>query len=110
MKIDKHLLERSDSKCELCYSTDGISELEVLPKPDCGTFNRLVVCRRCLDQIEGREELDSVRWRRLGDSMWCGVPAVEVMAYRMLKKFPNEVWAQDLIEQQYMEDHVRAWA
>lgn len=42
--------------------------------------------------------------------MWSQVPAVQVMAWRMLTRLSAEGWAHDLLEMLYLEDDVRAWA
>jgi protein PhnA len=43
--------------------------------------------------------------------MWSEVPAVQVMAWRLLTRLSvNEVWAQDLLDTLFLEDEVQAWA
>jgi protein PhnA len=42
--------------------------------------------------------------------MWSQVPAVQVMAWRMLSRLREEVWARDLLDMLYLEDEVMAWA
>jgi protein PhnA len=49
-------------------------------------------------------------WRCLNDSMWSQVPAVQVMAWRVLKKLSVEPWAQDLLDMLYLEEDVQKWA
>lgn len=49
-------------------------------------------------------------WRCLNDSMWSQIPAVQVMAWRMLSRLKNEGWPQDLLDMLYLEDELLAWA
>lgn len=42
--------------------------------------------------------------------MWTPVPAVQVMAWRMLDRMRGEGWPQDLLDMLYLEDEVMAWA
>ena len=54
--------------------------------------------------------MDVHHWRCLNDSMWSQVPAVQVMAWRMLKRLGAEGWSQDLLDMLYLDDDTRAWA
>ncbi len=42
--------------------------------------------------------------------MWSTIPAVQVMAYRILKQITKEGWPQDLLDMLYLEDDILAWA
>jgi len=42
--------------------------------------------------------------------MWSEVPAVQVVAYRMLHKLQTTDWAPDLIDMMYLDDSTREWA
>jgi protein PhnA len=55
-------------------------------------------------------ELDIKHWRCLNDAMWSTVPAVQVLAYRLLHKCSAEAWAQDAIDMLYLDDETKAWA
>jgi len=69
-----------------------------------------MICSTCKSQIEGSEPTDANHWRCLNDSMWTPVPAVQVMAWRLLKQLATENWAADLLEMLYLEDDVLQWA
>ena len=69
-----------------------------------------MVCNTCNSQIENPDQRDPNHWRCLNDSMWSTVPAVQVMAYRMLQRLKAEGWPQDLIDMMYMEEDQLAWA
>lgn len=70
----------------------------------------VLLCDTCRSQIENSAEVDPNHWRCLNDSIWSPVPAVQVMAWRMLDRLKGEGWPQDLLEAVYLEDDVRTWA
>ncbi|MDH5601336.1 MAG: PhnA protein, partial [Gammaproteobacteria bacterium] len=96
MSIEKELFERSESKCELCSATDNLAVYEIPPEAD-GTVNQaILICATCHEQINDPGKVDVNHWRCLNDSMWSQVPAVQVMAWRMLTRLSSEGWPQDL--------------
>ena len=42
--------------------------------------------------------------------MWSQVPAVQVMAWRMLTRLSAEGWPQELLDMMYLDDQTLAWA
>jgi protein PhnA len=42
--------------------------------------------------------------------MWSEVPAVKVVAWRMLSKLAGEDWARSLLDMLYIEDDILEWA
>ena len=110
MSTEQTLLTRSDSKCELCTSESNLSVYEVPPTSDGSADQAILVCDTCLDQIENPDNMDANHWRCLNDSMWTPVPAVQVMAWRQLKRLSAEVWAQDLLDMLYLDDETQTWA
>ncbi|BBP43788.1 PhnA domain-containing protein [Thiosulfativibrio zosterae] len=109
MSIEQALLERSGHKCELCGATDDLSVFEVSPS-DGSEEQSICICSTCKSQIEAPETVDANHWRCLNDSMWSTVPAVQVMAYRMLNNLRAEGWPQDLLDMMYLNDETKAWA
>lgn len=105
MSVEQELLTRSGSKCELCGSTTDLSVMEVAPS-DGTAAQSILVCGVCKTQIEDPSKMEDSHWHCLNDSMWSQEPAVQVMAYRMLKRIKN----QDLLDMLYLEDDVKAWA
>lgn len=110
MTIEQTLLARSGSKCELCNSETNLSVYEVPPLTDVNADNCVLVCDTCLDQIENPENVNPNHWRCLNDSMWTAVPAVQVMAWRQLKRLNTEIWAQDLLDMLYLDEETQIWA
>jgi protein PhnA len=110
MNIEQTLLARSQSTCELCSAGANLSVYEVPPVTDASPDKCILVCETCLDQIENSVNINANHWRCLNDSMWTAVPAVQVMAYRQLKRLNTEVWAQDLLDILYLDEETQTWA
>ncbi len=109
MSVKDDLLKRSQSKCELCTSEENLNVYEVSPSD--GTSNRcILICSTCKEQIEDDSKMNPNHFRCLNDSMWSEVPAVQVMAYRLLNQLKSEGWPQDLLDMLFLEDDVKSWA
>ena len=106
----KELEQRSGNKCELCGNTENLSVYEVPPTPDNTLETCILICATCVDQIENPDNVDANHWRCLNDSMWSEVAAVQVVAWRMLKRLRAEAWPQDLLDMLYLDDENLAWA
>ena len=89
--------------CELCGSSEEVSELEV-PQGVAGEDGSVCVCANCKTQIESGE-LDETHFNCLNDSMWSEIPAVKVMSAILL----NQLGRQDLLEMMYFEEAEQAW-
>jgi len=110
MSIEKTLKERSGSSCELCGSKEGLAVYALPPVTENNSDKCILVCNTCLSQIENPERVDINHWRCLNDSMWSTVPAVQVMAWRMLNRLRAEDWPQDLLDMLFLDDDMLAWA
>jgi len=109
MSIEQALFVRSESKCELCGSDHDLSAFAVEPS-DGSEDQSIVVCDTCNNQINNLEKMDVNHWRCLNDAMWSQVPAVQVMAWRMLTRLSAEGWPQDLLDMLYLDDELLSWA
>lgn len=108
MNLDKELQSRT-SVCELCGASEGLKAYEVAPSD--GTVDQhILVCGTCHEQMEDKDKMDANHWRCLNDSMWSTVPAVQVMAWRMLNRLKAEGWPQDLLDMLYLDEDTMAWA
>ena len=110
MSIEKSLHDRSGNKCELCSSEESLSAYKVPPSEAVSEEQAVLLCSTCTAQIEGKHPLDQNHWRCLNDSMWSSFPAVQVMAWRVLKRLDSETWAQDLLDMFYLDEEILAWA
>lgn len=110
MNTENELFARSESKCELCGAGNELGIYEVPPGSNGSADECLLICNTCRGQIENPDTVDVNHWRCLNDSMWSQVPAVQVMAWRMLTRLRAEGWTQDLLDMMYLEDATRIWA
>jgi protein PhnA len=109
MNIEEKLRERSGSACELCESKENLKVYEVPPvinKVD----QSILICQMCHEQINDSRKVDANHWRCLNGSMWSTIPAVQVVAWRMLNLLKHEGWPQDLLDMLYLDDETLAWA
>lgn len=110
MSIEKELNKRSGSKCELCGAEDGLNVYEIPPVTKSSIDESIHICDNCNNQIENPDAVDANHWRCLNDSMWSEVPAVQVMAWRMLNRLKAEGWPQDLLDMLYLDEETLTWA
>lgn len=111
MKIEDQLKQRSSNQCELSGATDHLTIYEVPFSKNADASSSILICEKCLNQIEKKEELDSKYWESfLLSSMWSEVPAVQIVSWRMLNRFRNESWAADALEMMYLDEEHLAWA
>lgn len=110
MSTEKALHARGESKCELCGATHELSVYEIPPRSNGSADECVLICETCREQIENPEKVDVNHWRCLNESMWSQVPAVQVMAWRMLKRLSAEGWPQGLLDMLYLDEATLAWA
>lgn len=113
MKLEQELQQRSGHACELCNVNSDLKVYEVPPTAsNTNTPDRaILVCSKCLAQLEKKEALDSTHWQAaLTTSMWSEVPAVQVVAWRMLNRLRNESWAAENVDMMYLDDENLVWA
>ncbi|SEA56169.1 PhnA domain-containing protein [Marinobacterium iners] len=110
MSIEQALQARSESKCELCGATENLAVFAVPPSSDNSVDQSVLLCDTCRNQIDNPEQVDANHWRCLNDSMWSQVPAVQVLAWRMLNRLRGEGWPQDLLDMMYLDDETLSWA
>ncbi len=110
MGIETELMKRSNSVCELCSASDNLGVYTVPPATAESEKDSIYICSTCASQINDPEKMDANHWRCLNDSMWSTVPAVQVMAWRMLNRLRAEGWPQDLLDMLYLDEETQAWA
>jgi len=110
-RIETDLQQRSACSCELCGAAEALAVYQVPPTSDGTADQALLICGTCREQIADPEQVDVHHWRCLTESMWSEVPAVQVMAWRLLTRLSvNEAWAQDLLDTLFLEEDVQTWA
>lgn len=108
--LSKELTARSNGSCEICGAQECLDTYIVPPRTGNTLDEVAFLCDTCRDQLNGNTEVDPNHWRSLNDSMWSEVPAVKVIAYRMLHQLRGEGWPVDLIDMMYMEEDLLEWA
>lgn len=101
---------RSSNQCELCGAVQSLSLYDVPPVADNMADREILICPKCLAQVEKKEDLDKAHWACLTTSMWSEVPAVQVVSWRMLNRMREESWAAENIDMMYLDDDTLAWA
>ncbi len=89
------------SVCEICSSSEELSEYKVEPKDE-----TVVVCSTCKSGLEDVNSVKDVHWNCLNDSMWSESSAVKVVTFRVL----SELGRQDLLDMMYLEEDEKSWA
>ncbi|MFC1751047.1 PhnA domain-containing protein [Pseudomonadota bacterium] len=110
MSTEQALMQRSESKCELCGADNDLSVYEVPPVDSATADTCIMTCSTCNEQINDPAAVDVNHWHCLNGSMWSEVPAVKVVAWRMLKRLSAEGWAQDLLDMLYLDEETLQWA
>lgn len=110
--LGKDLTRRSGSSCELCEATGvALRAYEVPPEESVPTLENCVfACERCREQLENPKRLDFAHWRCASQTVWSEVPAVQVVAARVLDRIGKaELWAREALEDVYFEEEVEEW-
>lgn len=111
MSLSKALQARSNGTCELCEAAEATNHYNVPHGSGNEIDTNVHLCDKCLAQINITEELESTYWSAfLPNTMWSGVTAVQVLAWRMLNRFREESWAHDAIEMLYLDEDNLEWA
>ena len=110
MKLEERLLQRSGNKCELCAADGPLKVYEIPPQEYSTEDTCIMLCDKCLSQVNRKEELDPKHWSCLTTSMWSEVIPVQVVSWRMLNRLRNESWAADSLDMMYLDEESLAWA
>ena len=107
----KELARRCKSKCELTGAS-GVSLhiYEIAPvseEPELGRC--IMISEDAISQINQPELIVPDQWRHLGELIWSEIPAVQIMAWRILKHIASdENWARDILEDAYLDEETLA--
>jgi len=111
--LGKDLARRAKSKCELTGASGvPLRPYEVPPVPADPDFDRtLLLSEACHAALERPSTLAGRGWQVLAVAVWSENPAVQVVAWRMLKHLSvQEDWAREVLEEAYLDPDVRIWA
>jgi protein PhnA len=104
------ILKARSSHCELCNSTDSLVVYEIPSSPKTGADAAVLLCGTCQNALNTDDFSNINHWRCLNEAIWNENVPVKVLAYQILHKLRSEPWAQELIEQVYLEEDQLAWA
>ncbi len=112
-RLGKDLARRARSKCELTGAA-GVSlrPYEVPPvagEPD--IERTLLISEACHEVLDHPKRLKGREWQCLAEVVWSEMPAVQVVAWRMLNHLAkSEDWAREVTEEVFLDGEVEAWA
>ncbi len=110
--LGKDLTRRSGARCELCGASGvPLRIYEVPPAPADPEIERcLYLCPTCREQLERPKLLDPNHWRCACESVWSEVPAVQVVAARVLDALGRrEIWAREALTSVELDEEVASW-
>jgi protein PhnA len=110
MSVEKELMARSGQACELCGQSESLEVYTVPPADAPSVAESILACGTCRAQLADPDYLDPNHWRCLNDSMWSTVPAVQVVAWRILNRLRGEGWPAELLDMMYLDEDTLAWA
>jgi protein PhnA len=110
MDLSPALIDRCESKCELCGSTDALVAYRVKPKSGLHLDHQIATCAICSDLLDHPDKINIDHWRCLNESIWSITPAVQVVSYRILNKLRDQAWALDLLGMIDLDAAVLEWA
>lgn len=111
--LGKDLARRAKSKCELTgVSGVPLKPYEVPPVGEDPDIERtLLISEACHAVLEKPDRLKGREWQCLAEVVWSEMPAVQVVAWRMLNCLAKrEDWAREVIEEVFLDKEVEAWA
>lgn len=111
--LGKDLARRAKSKCELTGAAGvPLRPYEVPPVGNEPDFERtLLISEACHEMLEYPQRLKGRDWQCLAEVVWSEMPAVQVVAWRMLNELAKrEDWAREVIEEVFLDEEVEAWA
>jgi protein PhnA len=111
--LGKDLARRAKSHCEITgIGGVPLQPWEVPPVPDYPDLDRTVlICSEVAEALDNPDTLAGPRWHCLAERLWSDVPAVQVLAWRMLAHLAeSDHWAREALEQADLAPDTLAWA
>ena len=111
--LGKDLARRAKSKCELTGAAGvPLKAYEIPPVATEPDLDRtLLLSEACHEALDRPEKLTGRSWQCLAEVVWSEMPAVQVVAWRMLNRLAQrEDWAREVLEEVYLDPEVETWA
>lgn len=107
MSLSPTLAARNQQLCELCNKETATEAFTVSPRNDSSIDHQVALCNNCITAMA--DSSNASHWRCLEGSIWSIVPAVQALSYRLLYEHKAENWAQNLLDNVYLEEEVINW-
>lgn len=111
--MGKDLARRAKSKCEITGAAGvPLRPYEVPPVSAEPEYDRtLLVSETCHEMLDHPDRLAGREWQCLTRAVWSEIPAVQVVAWRMLGELAKrEDWAREALQEVFLEPEIEAWA
>lgn len=111
--LGKELARRAKSKCELTGAAGvPLSAYEIPPVAKEPDLDRtLLLSERCLEVLDDPRKLKGREWQVLAEMVWSESTAVQVVAWRMLRKLArSEDWAREALDGVFLDEEAQTWA
>lgn len=111
--LGKDLARRAKSKCELTGAAGvPMRTYEVPPVGEDPDIERtLLISAKCAEMLEHPQRLAGRSWQCLAEAVWSEMPAVQVVAWRMLNELAKrEDWAREALDDVFLDPNVEEWA
>lgn len=111
--MGKDLARRAKSKCEITGAAGvPLRPYEVPPISAEPELDRtLLVSETCHEMLDHPDRLAGREWQFLTRAVWSEIPAVQVVAWRMLGELAKrEDWAREALQEVFLEPEIEAWA
>jgi protein PhnA len=111
--LGKDLVRRARSRCELTGASGVSLQLyEVPPVPAEPDLSRtLLLSQVAIAALEKPTCIAGREWRCLGEAVWNELPAIQVVAWRLLDCIGRrEDWARGILDEVFLDPAVEAWA
>lgn len=111
--LGKDLARRAKSKCELTGAAGiPLKPYEVPPIAQEPDIDRtLLISEACHEMLESPKRLAGRGWQCLAEVVWSELPAVQVVAWRMLNELAKrEDWAREVLDEVFLDEDVETWA
>ena len=71
----------------------------------------LLISEACHEVLEYPKRLKGREWQCLAEVVWSEMPAVQVVAWRVLHHLAkSEAWAREVVEEVFLDEEVEEWA
>jgi protein PhnA len=111
--MGKDLTRRAKSRCEITgVSGVPLRSYEVPPVAETPDFDRtLLVSDACMEVLQHPKRLAGREWQCLTEAVWSDMPAVQVVAWRMLRELATrEDWAREALDEVFLDPEIEEWA